>query len=135
MPLVYKLKRNGWNEWFELRISKTAKAMRYDIVRMGKSWDKRYHIGDFSDTLGMVHPVLSTGYCFAYCFLNEENLTPGIIAHECGHLSMARERFIIRFGMDYGDDCNEHEERMLGYMTSCIDGIYDVLKTNKLIRR
>lgn len=125
---VYSLRKNDWNDTFELHLSKTAKIMRNHINKMMREKFGIKNHTESNDTLGMVHPVLSTGNVFAYCFLNEENLTPGVIAHECGHIAMAHERFVLRFKMNYGDDCNDDEERMLHYMTSCIDGIYEVLK-------
>ena len=132
---IYKLSRSDWNDEFELHISKTAKTMRNHIIKVAKDkWGIIYKGDEFYDTLGMVHPIVSTDNLFAYCFLNEENLGAGIVAHECGHLAMAHERFVLRFGMDYGKDCNEDEERMLHYMTSCIKGVYDILYKNKHIK-
>jgi len=131
---IYNLSRIDWNDEFELHVSKTAKTMRNHIKSMYKQWGLKYKESEFDDTLGMVHPVRSTGNLFAYCFLNEENLGAGVVSHECGHIAMAHERFVLRFAMNYGDNCNDDEERMLHYMASCVKGVYEILYANNHIK-
>jgi hypothetical protein len=130
---VYIMGRDDWTDTWELHVSNTAKIMRNHITKFSKE-TCGVEEKDVSDTLGMVHPVNSTGNCFAYCFLNEENLGAGIVAHECGHVAFAHERFVLRFGMNYGNDCNENEERVLHFMTDCIKGVYNVLYAHKHIK-
>jgi hypothetical protein len=47
---------------------------------------------------------------------------------------MAHERFVIRYGMDYGPQIGEDEERLAYYLTSSIKGVYNTLYENKHIR-
>lgn len=124
---IYEMRRDGWNDFFELHISKTDKDMRRHIEEVAK---KEYWLDTvlpLDRTLGLVHPFISTEPCFAYCFLSEEHLGTKIVAHECLHVAMAHERFVFCYGMDYGDECGPHEERLAYYFGEALDGVYATL--------
>jgi hypothetical protein len=135
------MQKPGWNDWWELRVARTQKEMQLDIA----AFDKEAGIkeSDATGVLGQVSPVstltfdedeVTIGTQFATMFLNREDLTPGVVAHECLHLAMAHERF-INFAMDYGDESEniEDEERLAYYLTSCIRGVYTTLVEQKII--
>jgi hypothetical protein len=72
------------------------------------------------------------GECYGIIFLNEQNLTFNVIIHECLHSSLAHERDIERYKMDYGDDTDiEHEERFAYYHGWLAAEVLRVLKENK----
>jgi hypothetical protein len=124
---VYKMSRDGWTDYFEMHVSTTEEIMRKHIEEIAKKegWEVR---GDgWSKTRGLVHPMLSLDGPFAYLFLAEDGLGVGIVAHECLHVSMAHERFVLRYKMDYGDDIGEDEERLAYFLTSSIKGVYNTL--------
>jgi len=130
---IYIMSKDDWLETWELHVSKTAKIMRKHIKEFSlSSWG--IIETDLDDVLGMVHPVISPNECFAYCFLSEEDLGAGVVAHECGHVAFAHER-LIRFGMCYGNECNNNEERLLHYMTECLKGTYNILYDHGHIKR
>jgi len=96
---------------------------------------------DLSNTLGLCMAIDKPRYSddgkylFAVLFLNEDNLGSGIVAHECLHIAMAHERFVLRFGMNYGNglDDLEDEERLAYFVTHCAKAVYNVLYDNKHI--
>jgi hypothetical protein len=131
--VIYIMRKEGWKETWEMHISKTPESMRDHIKAMYRKW-KIKDPRDYGDAIGLVHPVLSTGSIFAYCFLNEGHLGAGVVSHECLHVAMAHERFVLRFGMNYGDSIGDDEERLAYYLTSCVRGAYDTLYDNDHIK-
>lgn len=139
---IYEMRRDGWRDYFELRVSKTQKAMLADIKMIFKK--SKHPIPDnFESTLGLVSPMYrSSGGqddgLFAFCFLNEEHLGVGIVAHECLHIAMAHERFVLQFKMEYGpglvDNSLEDEERLAHFFGNCVAKTYCILYDNKHIK-
>ena len=129
---IYTIHREGWNEYFELHVSRNTKIMRAHIEELAKDQGWSEAAKDLKDTEGMVHPVISNEDLFALLFLSQEHLGVGVVAHECLHVAMAHERFILRFGMEYGDGLEnlEHEERLAYFLTHCIRGVYNALYEN-----
>lgn len=131
---VYIMRRDGWNDYFEMHVSPNAHAMRMHAEAIAKRDGWTVPSEGWAETRGMVHPMQSIEGPFAYLFLNEDSLGSGIVAHECLHVAMAHERFVIRYGMDYGPQIGEDEERLAYYLTSSIKGVYNTLYENKHIR-
>ena len=134
MTKVYEMRRENWIDYFELHVSKTQKEM---VAHVRKFYTKMKHPlpDDLSVTLGLCSPV-ATGIGsgpFAYLFCNEENTGVGVVAHECMHVAMARERFVNKFSMSYGEQCGPHEERLLYLFSDIVKGVYDTLYENKHI--
>jgi hypothetical protein len=131
---IYKMQRDGWLDHFEMHVSKTSKEMREHIEKLFKEWHCEIPSDGWSETRGLVHPVQSIEGPFAYLFLAENALGVGVVAHECLHVAMSHERFVLRFGMNYGDQIGEDEERLAYYLTSCARGVYETLYENKHIK-
>ena len=138
--VVYKMRRDGWLDYFELHISPTAQAMRMHAEAIYRKIEKPIPEG-WANTLGLVLPLSCSvdGYfdgLFAFCFLNEASLGVGVVSHECLHVAMAHERFVMRFGMDYGDGkgCLEDEERLAYFLTDTVKGVYNTLYDNGHIK-
>ncbi len=125
--VVYEMRRDGWRDYFELHVSPTASLMRKHAEEIAASDGWAVPADGWSDTMGMVHPVLSLDGPFAYLFLSEEALGVGVVAHECLHVATSRERFVNRYGMNYGDQIGEDEERLAYFLTSVIRGVYTTL--------
>jgi hypothetical protein len=133
MTAVYELRRDGYSDYFELHVSPTAKMMQAHIKKIYEGWGLIPNLEITTDIKGMCSPVQNED-CFAYCFLNEENLGAGVVGHEALHVAMARERFINRFKMEYGDQCGPHEERLAYLFSDIVSGIYDILYSKKHIK-
>ena len=138
---VLKMQKPGWNDWWELRVARTQKEMQKDIAAYDE--ENGVPLSNTEGVLGQVSPCTiisfdkdnaSLGMQFATMFLNQEDLSPGVVAHECLHLAMAHERF-IHFAMNYGpgDTDIDDEERLAYYLTSCIRGVYTTLIEEKVI--
>ena len=137
---VYQMCRDGWRDYFELHVSPTQKTMLNHAEKIYA--EAKHELPDnWSDTLGLVLPMtrvtggLNDGL-FAYCFLNMEHLGVGIVSHECLHVSMAHERFVLQFKMEYGDGIQslKDEERLAHFLTQTVSGVYNVLYDNKHIK-
>ena len=126
-PCVYKMQRDGWLDHFEMHVSKTSEDMRSHIAKLFKEWGCDIPIDGWAETRGLVHPVQPIEGPFAYLFLAEDALGVGVVAHECLHVATSHERFVLRFGMNYGDNIGEDEERLAYFLTSCVSGVYDTL--------
>lgn len=115
---VYEMRRDGWLDYFELHVSPTAQAMQQHARATFEKYG--FQKEEFRDTLGLVHPVQSPDGIFAFCFLNEQDLGAGVVAHECLHVAMAHERYILHFGMNYGDGFEDlaDEERLAHFLMS-----------------
>jgi hypothetical protein len=68
-------------------------------------------------------------------FVAEDGLGVGIIAHECLHVAMAHERFVLCYGMNYGPQIDEDEERLAYFLTSTVRGVYDMLYEHEHIKQ
>lgn len=132
MAKVYDMKREGWNEYYELRVSKNQKEMVKDMIKIYKlnKWPLE---NDFDCTQGLVYPIYNSEK-FAICFLHEDRLGPGVVSHEMLHVAFAHERNILRFKMDYGPKIGVDEERVAYFMTSLMAGVYETLYENKHIK-
>lgn len=124
---VYEMRRDGWTSYFELHVSPNPGSMRRHIAEEFKKNSFPLPGGGVHDTVGLVQPINPKSGLFAICFLNEERLGAGVVAHECLHVALAHERFVIHFGMNYGGQCEEHEERLAYFLTDCVKGVYDSL--------
>lgn len=133
MTQVYEMRRDGWTDYFELHVSKTQKQMAAHIRKFYTEWGAPVP-GLLSETLGLCSPVSRGDGSFAYLFLNEENLGVGVVAHECLHAAMARERFVNKFKMEYGPECGTHEERLAYLFSDISRGVYDILYENGHIK-
>jgi hypothetical protein len=122
----YGIRRPGFMDGIKVRVYKTPEAMRKGIIAEHVKFSK-WDNTDLSDTVGMffyTRPLVSDkaeglfmGNIFGTMFLNEKQLTPEIIIHECCHAAFSVEEFISRFSMDYSDDKNcAHEERFCYYL-------------------
>lgn len=123
----YEIKTNTNSKWFELFIFDNAKELE-------KYLDK-IQPGLCHNCLGQVTPTPYISredgeyYCskFATMFLSEGNLGVGIIAHECLHLALAYERYVLGFRGDYGNDCNDDEERLAYKLTEFVRMVYEII--------
>ena len=127
------MKRDGWKDFWELRVSKNQKEMARDIGKVSKGWSEVLVIG--GGTHGLVKPISSTDGFYAICFLHEDCLGAGVVGHEMLHVAMAHERFVLQFGMSYGDNTGDDEERLCYFLTALLKGVYDVLYENKHIKK
>jgi hypothetical protein len=126
---IYIFKRDNWTETYEVHVSPTDQVMRAhvaDVFKKLRIADPRRMEG-WERTGGLVHPTNWTQGPFAYCFLVEKRLDGGYVSHEALHIAMAHERFIFRFGMSYGPECGEDEERLAYYLQACVSGIWEIL--------
>jgi hypothetical protein len=135
---VYTMKRDGWNDFFELHVCPNSKSLKVYAERFYKYNGWVLPEEGLCGTLGLVHPEIEPkiNKPYAHVFLSKENIGVGIVTHEALHLAMAHERFILRFGMNYGDGIEnlDDEERLAYYLTSAIRGIYDILYDNGHIK-
>jgi hypothetical protein len=139
----YRIKTDpSRSEYFDLIILSTQKGMnKYVELYSDKHGMKIEHD---AHTAGLVQGTQIHEYPamddrkwfsshFATMFLNEEQLCLEIIAHECLHLAMAHERFVVHFDMRYGgelyDDISD-EERLAYFHGRVFDGVYAILKKN-----
>ena len=107
--------------------------MRKHIEKIAESDGWPIPLEGWENTRGLVHPIFQYSGPFAYLFIAEDGLGAGIVAHECLHVTMAHERWVLRFGMNYGEGIGEDEERLAYFLTKCIKGVYDVLYEHKHI--
>ena len=133
---VYKMQRDGWSDYFELHVSPTSKIMRNHIEKITKRDGWEVPNDGWNETQGLVHPMSSIDGPFAYMFLSEESLGVGVVAHECLHAAMAHERYVLRFGMNYGDGLEDltNEERLAYFLTDTVKGVYNTLYDNNHIK-
>jgi len=131
---VYTMRRDGWNDYFEMHVSPTDKLMRNHAEEIAKRDGWGIQLEGWNETQGLVHPMSSISGPFAYMFLSEDSLREDIVAHECLHIATSHERFVLRFGMDYGPQIGADEERLAYFMTSVIRGVYDILHEYKHIK-
>lgn len=128
------------SESFNLVVTPTVRKLRLEIRKAFEKWGRTDKGAYLDDTVGMFSPAPSweTGECaglfssdmFGTMFLAEERLGAGYVAHECLHAAMAHERQRIRFDMAYGEDCNDHEERLAYYLTYCVREVWNTLLEN-----
>lgn len=139
---IYEMRRDGWRDYFELHVSPNAHAMR---MHAEATYRKIMHPlpEGWASTIGVVLPLYRTSGgvgdgLFAYCFLNEQDLGAGVVSHECLHVAFAHERFVLQFGMDYGDGMGDHtmvdEERLAYFLTATVKGVYNTLYDNGHIK-
>jgi len=131
---IYTMKRDGWNDYFEMHVSKTDILMRKQAEKIAKRDGWAIPSDGWQDTRGMVHPMSTISGPFAYLFLSEGSLGVGVVAHECLHIATSHERFVFRYGMDYGEQIGEDEERLAYFLSSCIKGVYKTLRENGHIK-
>jgi len=131
---IYEMRRDGWRDYFELHVSPTSEAMRKHVEEIAARDGWKVLAEGWNETRGMVHPMQSLDGPFAYMFLAEDALGVGVVAHECLHVATSHERFVLKYGMDYGPEISEDEERLAYYLTSCIRGVYNTLYANKHIK-
>jgi len=131
---IYQIKKPGWNATFIVHVSKTRKAMvkaTLDFYKQMK-WDPKFDNIDNNETFGRVIQIegIPQKNEFAHMFLNEQDLDIGVLTHECLHVALAHERLIFRFGMCYGDEITDDEERLCYYHTHAVRAVYDLLIAN-----
>jgi hypothetical protein len=82
--------------------------------------------------MGRVVPIegIPQGNEYAHMFLNEKDLTIGVLSHECLHVAMAHERLVYKFAMCYGDEITDDEERLCYYHTYVIRAVVECLDKN-----
>jgi hypothetical protein len=124
------MRRAIWNDYWKMRVYKTLKAMQSDLFDEG--------IETNIDTLALVHPscgyspkgeeTIFYGPMFATLYVCEERMGSELLCHESVHIAMAHERYIMRFGMKYGEDCDEDEERLAYYTGRVFRGIVETLR-------
>lgn len=127
LAAIYEMRRDGWRDYFLLHVSPDAKKMRAHAEEVAKGEGWPIPSEGWGVTRGLVHPMHSLDGPFAHLFLAEDGLGSGIVAHECLHVAMAHERFVLRFAMAYGDEIGEDEERLAYFLTDCIKGVYSTL--------
>lgn len=127
---VYYLHRDGWKDWFAVHVSKTKGIMQRHIKSMDRKYGWKIDMEGFEHTLACVQPVYHDQGCFAIMFLNEQYLGVGTVTHECLHVAMAHERHVLQFGMDYGSEIGEHEERLAYYLTEVVKSVYNMIYEN-----
>lgn len=132
---VYEMRRDGWTDYFELHVSPNAQAMRQHIIAEFGKYGFPVDADRYQETHGLVRPILSPDGIFALCFLHEGMLGAGVVAHECLHVAMAHERFVLRFGMAYGSDIGTDEERLAYFLTDTVKGVYNTLYENGHIKQ
>lgn len=137
----YKMTREGWDSYWELRISKTRKRMREDISNFRKKEEYKT-LEDIEHIYALVMPLsvfsrdqesgkFYEDLKFAVMFLNEENMEPEVIAHESLHLAMCHERF-IRFNMNYENNSSiRNEERLAYFLMDCVKSVNVAAKYKK----
>ena len=125
---VYDIRRPGWADYFQLHVSGTAEEMYHRAKRIAKPLS---FTGISDDDAAMVLPIytICSDGLIAHMMLCQEYLSHGIIAHECLHVGMARERFLLRFGMDYGDGLTplDNEERLAYYVGDIVELVTECL--------
>ena len=133
-PAIYDMHRDGWNDYWRMAVYKTNKAMLKGLADEG--------IKDFTaDTLALVHPSATYTHkdeyggfasdMFATLFVSQENMGSEVLCHESVHIALAHERYVLRYGMDYGDDCNPDEERLAYFTGKVFRGIVETLRRHK----
>lgn len=130
------IRREGWYDYFIVKIYKSARNMRIGITKDGGEPD--------NTCVGLVRPtnrLIKEGYVgeftsnmFATMYLNEEYLTIDIISHECTHMAFAHERFVARYRMDYGAQCGRQEERLAYYLGDISMAVVRMLRRGGYIR-
>lgn len=128
------------SESFTLVVAPNVKKLRVEISHYLKSMDHCDSGMDLGNILGMFSPSSTwekhkypgtfTSDMFGTMFLSEDHLGAGYVAHECLHAAMTHERQRIRFDMNYGNDCDDHEERLAYYLTYCVREVWNTLIDN-----
>lgn len=124
---IYELRREGWEDYFELHVSPTLRSMRIHIAKTLKEDGKKKQ-ENLEDTLALVSPRITWDGPFAQMFVNEEHLGVGILAHESLHVALAHERFVLRFSGNYGSGVSENEERLAYFLSDTIRGVINLLR-------
>ncbi len=133
---VYVMRREGWKAHFEVHVSPSARTMREHVAEIYE----RYGLilpSELDSTLGLVCPIMrldsisgASDGLFAVMFVNMENCGTEILCHECLHVALAHERHVLMFGMDYGPECGEHEERLAYFLGAAMAGVVATLREN-----
>lgn len=128
------------SESFILVVTPTVRKLRLEIRKAFDKWGRAETGLYLEDTAGMFSPTCKyekvpypgvfTSDVFGTMFLSEDHLGAGYVAHECLHAAMAHERQRIRFDMNYGEDCDDHEERLAYYLTYCVREVWNTLLEN-----
>ena len=133
----FRVHKDGWQSYFEVYVAPTRKAMHKLIAKISKArgWPSPA-TSDLRGVGAQVSPVKTTDDCFATMFLNKDDLTPAVIAHECAHVAFAYDRFVLRFGMNYGDGMHDldDEERFCYYLGHCVEAVSKGIKRPALQR-
>jgi len=129
-PAIYDMRRDSWNDYWQMRVYKTLKAMRAELAEEV--------IDSNGDTLALVQPssgytpkgeeTIFNGPMFATLYVCEERMGSELLCHEAVHIAMAHERHVMRFGMKYGGTCDEDEERLAYYIGRVFRGIVETLR-------
>lgn len=125
-PKIYEMRKDGWNDYWEIYVFATCKDMQRYL--------REHWIECESDTRALVHPVRGGGLIYAECYLNEEYLGSGLLSHEMVHVAMAHERK-NGFGMNYGPEIGNDEERLAYFQGDCMDGCVNTLRDNGHIKK
>lgn len=128
------------SESFTLIVTPNVKKLRFEIEKAFEKWDRDEPEANLDGCAGMFSPACTfekgpydgtfTSDVFGTMFLAEDHLGVGYVAHECLHAAMAHERQRIRFDMNYGNDCDDHEERLAYYLTYCVREVWNTLIEN-----
>ncbi len=132
----------SFNISFILAVSLNTEELKAQLTSRFKKWQRPLY--DIEGTKGMFSPTIILGShtykgdftsdTFGTMFLAETELTPEYIAHECLHAAFAYDRFVRRFNMHYGEDCNDDEERIAYYLMYCIKNVTKILIDNKHLK-
>ncbi len=127
-------------ESFTLIVAPNVKKLRIEIKKAFEKWDRHEADTNIDECAGMFSPTcvfekhpyggVYSSDMFGTMFLSEDRLGAGYVAHECLHAAMAHERQRIRFDMNYGDDCDDHEERLAYYLMYCVREVWNTLLEN-----
>lgn len=128
------------SESFTLVVAPNVKKLRVEIEKTFEKWNRNESGTKLDECAGMFSPAcmfekvpydgLYSSEMFGTMFLSEDHLGAGYVAHECLHAAMAHERQRIRFDMNYGNDCDDHEERLAYYLTYCVREVWNTLIDN-----
>jgi hypothetical protein len=134
----YVMRRDGWLDYFVMKVYSTPSNLRHGVTRDGGEPDPTCE--------GLVQPNVllyrdgtlgafsSTMFATVYLCEPRLRLSPGYLAHECLHIAFAHERFILRYKMEYGPQCSAQEERLAYYHMDIVDGVTKTLRKGGHIR-
>jgi hypothetical protein len=131
----FTIRRDNFDDYWVLKTYSTAVNMRIGITRDGGTPDAEC-VARVQPTITLYRdgaPGTFTSNAFATMYLNQEWMGVDLLSHECVHLALAHDRFVLRYRMYYGTQCGAAEEALAYYQGDALNSLIKLLFKEKLL--